>query len=941
MLREDLSPGFAVHETATISTVFPSSPCFSNLVDVRSAKPDESMDTVIGELAEKWSWQDNYRNLVFFLRKDVKWHDGQPFTSKDVKFTFDMVREAPDAAGQAPPEPAQGLVRQRRRHRGARPVHRGVPPQAAAALAAHDAGLRLLAGLRRPRPPAQYRNTAWAPGRSSSRSGGSGEFLEYVKNPDYFVKGRPYLDGLRYVIIIERGTRTAALQAGQLDVAMPGETTKTAAEQMKKAVPKLVVTPVATNVTDNIIMNVQEAALRQPEGAAGRQLRHRPPRARSRRVHQGGAILGAGDDAAAVRRLGRCADKDLPTLPGYGKPADMKARRKKLLAEAGYGRGKPLKVEMVTRAIAVYVDMASFVINELKQVGIEATLKQVETAQWHPMATRGDYQIGANLTGLGLDDPDANFYENFACGSPRNYGGYCNEQVMKMIEQQSQELDPKKRLALVVGDPEAARAGRGAADARLAPGLLHRVAAREEHGAASQHLQLRPHAGGLAGPLGPMDGAAILANVREVAARFAAERRERQQRRALDPADFARLRDAGFLLTGVPADQGGMWESAAALVARDRASCLRALARGDSSVALVAAMHPSVLRASGWNTESRGGALRRRVERPAPRALRERAPGRLVGHHHLGAGQRRRPRAHGGHRAPRRRRRPLPRHRAEAVRQRLGHQLVHDHHRGAGGRGGAGDWFVPRRARRAVGRLEGHDARRAVGRPRDGGDPEPRDGLRRVPRRPHAPGPSARPRFLAGNAAFFGATFTAVIAGMVATAVEAAREQVTRRRDGLRAYERVEWSRAELEGWLVEQAYEGMLRAIEEGRDARRRAIQAKIAVAELAEAATPASAASSAAARSRARRPSASGTRTSAPSASCARPGRSPTTRCSTCPSPAPRSGRRAPGRQGWSAPVARSRSRLIPIARNIPIAWARASRARSGSPPAWSSRA
>ena len=105
---------------------------------------------------------------------------------------------------------------------------------------------------------------------------------------------------------------------------------------------------------------------------------------------------------------------------------------------------------MVTRAIAVYVDMASFVINELKQVGIEATLKQVETAQWHPMATRGDYQIGANLTGLGVDDPDANFYENFACSSPRNYGGYCSELVMKMIDQQSQELDPAKRQAQVV-----------------------------------------------------------------------------------------------------------------------------------------------------------------------------------------------------------------------------------------------------------------------------------------------------------------------------------------------------------------------------------------------------------------------------------------------------------------------------------------------------------
>ena len=86
MLREDLSQGFAVHETATISTVFPSSPCFSNLVMFDPANPVESPDSVVPELAERWSWQDNYRNLVFFLRRGVKWHDGRPFTSRDVKY---------------------------------------------------------------------------------------------------------------------------------------------------------------------------------------------------------------------------------------------------------------------------------------------------------------------------------------------------------------------------------------------------------------------------------------------------------------------------------------------------------------------------------------------------------------------------------------------------------------------------------------------------------------------------------------------------------------------------------------------------------------------------------------------------------------------------------------------------------------------------------------
>src|SRR5438034_8193200 len=91
--REDLPQGFAIHETQTSSTVWPSMPCFNNLVIYDPTKKVESLDTIVGDLAEKWSWQDNYRNLVFFLRKGVKWHDGQPFSSKDVKFTFHMVRE--------------------------------------------------------------------------------------------------------------------------------------------------------------------------------------------------------------------------------------------------------------------------------------------------------------------------------------------------------------------------------------------------------------------------------------------------------------------------------------------------------------------------------------------------------------------------------------------------------------------------------------------------------------------------------------------------------------------------------------------------------------------------------------------------------------------------------------------------------------------------------
>lgn len=445
--REDPPQGFAIHETATISVVWPASPCYSNLVIFDPLKKQESVDTIIGELAEKWSWQDNFRNLVFFLRKGVTWHDGQPFSAKDVKYTFDMIREAPDAPARLRINPRKGWYEN---------------VEAIEAPEAHTIVFR----LKRPQPsllamlasgyapvypahvpPAELRTRCVGTGPFKLKEWRRGEFVEYVKNPDYFVKGRPYLDGLRYIVIKERGTRIAALQAGRVDVPFSGDGSVPAAEQLKQAVPQLVVVQAHQNVNDNLIMNTKKPPFdnvkirRALSMAIDRE-------AYIKAVHQGAAVVGA---SMAPRPYGvwGLLDKDLNQLPGYGNAAQNKERAKKLLAEAGFTPQNPLKVEMATRAIAIYVDFASFVVDQLKQVGVEATLKQIETAQWHPKVTRRDYEMGANLTGIGPDDPDANFYENFSCGSPRNYTDYCDETVDRLIDQQSAELDPKKRLALV------------------------------------------------------------------------------------------------------------------------------------------------------------------------------------------------------------------------------------------------------------------------------------------------------------------------------------------------------------------------------------------------------------------------------------------------------------------------------------------------------------
>src|SRR3989442_10627821 len=314
--REDLPQGFAIHETQTSSTVWPSMPCFNNLIVYDPAKKVESLDTIVGDLAEKWSWQDNYRNLVFFLRKGVKWHDGQPFTSKDVKYTFDMIRETKDAQGKLRINPRKDWYAN---------VDNIEAPDLHTVIfhlkRPQPSLLLMLASGYSPVypahvPAAELRTRCVGTGPFKLKEWKRGEYVELVKNPDYFVKGRPYLDGIRYVIIIERGTKYAALQAGRLDIAFPGESTKTVVEQVKAAQPKMVVSVVGQNVNDNLLLNVtkppfNDAKLRRAISIAIDR------RAYVRAVHQGGAVIGA---SMAPKPFGvwGLLDKDLTALPGYG-----------------------------------------------------------------------------------------------------------------------------------------------------------------------------------------------------------------------------------------------------------------------------------------------------------------------------------------------------------------------------------------------------------------------------------------------------------------------------------------------------------------------------------------------------------------------------------------------------------------------------------------------
>src|SRR6202045_3167798 len=112
----------------------------------------------------------------------------------------------------------------------------------------------------------------------------------------------------------------------------------------------------------------------------------------------------------------------LTKQPGYDPEVQKnRGQASKIMHKLGYGPDKRLALKVSTRNIPPFRDPAVILIDQLKEVFIDGELEIVETASWFPKVMRKDYMIGANLTGGGVDDPDQQLYENYGCGSPRNY----------------------------------------------------------------------------------------------------------------------------------------------------------------------------------------------------------------------------------------------------------------------------------------------------------------------------------------------------------------------------------------------------------------------------------------------------------------------------------------------------------------------------------------
>jgi peptide/nickel transport system substrate-binding protein len=440
----DSPASMSMLEESTVAVNRPMSGVFNNLVIFKQDEPQNTFDTIVPDLATGWNWSEDGTELTFPLRQGVKWHDGKPFTAADVRCTLDLL---------------QGKAKEKLRINPRKSWFDNVSEVTT------NGDYEVTFHLKRPQPSLlAMLATGWtpiypchvSPAQMRLHPIGTGpfKFVEFkpnqsitvTRNPDYWKPGRPFLDGIEYRIIKDVSTRLLSFIAGNEDVYFG--VTMPQLKDVKNQLPQAICDLVIPNVARNLLVNRNAPPFDNAE------LRRAMSLTIDRQafvdiIAEGQGAIG-GVMQPPPEGIWGMPPYAMRKLPGYDPDvASSRAQARQIMQKLGYGPNKRLSVTVTTRNVQPYRDAAVVLISQLKDIYIDADLNPIDTTQWYPTLMRKDYKLAVNVTETAVDDPDVAFYENYACGAPRNYTGYCNAEVDKLIDQQSAESDLQKRKKLV------------------------------------------------------------------------------------------------------------------------------------------------------------------------------------------------------------------------------------------------------------------------------------------------------------------------------------------------------------------------------------------------------------------------------------------------------------------------------------------------------------
>jgi peptide/nickel transport system substrate-binding protein len=435
-------PSLDPHQESTFANIELVAPLYSTLLQI----DPYHYPKVIGDVATEWKVAPDGLTYTFKIHPGIKFHDGSVMTAEDVKATYDKIVFPPSG------------VRSIRKNAYTAVQRIEAPDPETVVFKLKFPSASLLSNLASPwnvifpkkyldKDPNYFKTHVVGSGPFKFKNYTRGATFEGERNPDYFVKDRPYLDGYKFFISTETSVRAAAVRSGRAYIEfrnLPGSEVDAIKKQLGD---KVVVQETPMTAWWGIALNNTTKPFND--------VRVRKALSLALDRYTMSSVLYPLTGLRGVGGLMRPStewampDVELVKLPGYGKNIEAnRVEAKRLLAEAGYPNG--LKVVLKNRNVKLpYQDFAVFVIQQWRKVGVEVDHRPLETASWFADGRdTGSFEAIVSPGAEFMDDPDQ-FLGRYISGSSQNWGRFSDPRIDDLFARQARTLDPSERKTLI------------------------------------------------------------------------------------------------------------------------------------------------------------------------------------------------------------------------------------------------------------------------------------------------------------------------------------------------------------------------------------------------------------------------------------------------------------------------------------------------------------
>jgi peptide/nickel transport system substrate-binding protein len=432
-------PTYDCHATTTFATLHPVRPHYSGLL--KFAGDVNKKLEIKGDLAESFEQSKDGLSYSFKLHRNVKFHDGTPFTAADIKATYERIINPP-----------AGIVSVRKAlHDDVTAIE--TPDDYTVIFKLKAPNASMLNNFASPfNCVYSAKKLKEDPKYPEKEPMGTGPFVyvNYVKGAtwegkrfdQYFEANKPYLDGYK-AFFVKANSVVPGMQGGQFDAEFRGRTPKEREQLVDAMKDKVVVQEGPWTTSVLLTFNTKkkpfdDVRVRQALSMAVDRWAGAVPLSKISMLKYVGGFTRTGSEWALP-------EAELVKLPGYAKDgAKSREEAKKLLAAAGVSG---LKVKLVNRNIAEpYTPAGIFIVAEWKKIGVEAEHLQLENKSYFDAQSSGEFDATVEFISDFVDDPSLQFVKFISASkSPANMSGAEDPELDALFAKQATTIDPVER----------------------------------------------------------------------------------------------------------------------------------------------------------------------------------------------------------------------------------------------------------------------------------------------------------------------------------------------------------------------------------------------------------------------------------------------------------------------------------------------------------------